>query len=130
MNWVYNAGTETPQQVPVVEQVNSETGLPSSPLGLDGGSTPQRTVSPPPPQSVISQTKYLEVGQSSVTLTIFTAEVDVNLTQKLSAELHRSTKKNPPPAIKYEFIYVCCLPFVSIIGGANMPSRRGGMSMM
>jgi len=106
MNWVYSTGTEKPKQVPVIEQIKPKTGFFSSLFGLGGGNTPQRTPSPLPPQPVISEAEYLKIGQSSVVLTIFTAEVDVKLSQKISAELHRSTKKNPPRALKYELIYV------------------------
>ena len=111
MNWVYSTGTEKPKQIPVIEQIKSATGISSSPLGLGGSGAPRRAASPPPPQTVISEAGYLKVGQSSVTLTIFTAEVDVNLSEKLSAEIRRSTKKNPPSALKYEFIYVRRPPF-------------------
>jgi hypothetical protein len=49
----------------------------------------------------------------NVTLTVFTAEVDVKVDEKLSAELRRSTKKNPPSRLKYSLIYVgvslCCI---------------------
>ena len=106
MNWVYSTGTEKPKQAPVVEQIKSKTGFFSSLFGLGGSNTPQRAPSPLPPQPAINEAEYLKVGQSSVVLTIFTAEVDVKLSQKVSAEIHRSTKKNPPRALKYELIYV------------------------
>jgi len=106
MNWVYSTGTEKPKQVPAIEQIKPKTGFFSSLFGLGGISTPQRAPSPLPPQPAINEVEYLKVGQSSVVLTIFTAEVDVKLSQKISAELHRSTKKNPPRALKYELIYV------------------------
>ena len=109
MNWVYSTGTERPKQVPV-EQTKHKAGFFSSLFGLGGGSTPQRAASPLPPQPVINEVEYLKVGQSSVVLTIFTAEVEVKLSQKISTELHRSTKKNPPRALKYELIYVRCSP--------------------
>ena len=73
MNWVYSTGTEKPKQVPVVEQIKSETGFFSSLFGLGGSSTPQRAPSPLPPQPAINEAEYLKVGQSSVVLTIFTA---------------------------------------------------------
>ena len=107
MNWVYSTGTEKPKPVPVIEQIKPKTGFFSSLFGLGGNSsTPSRAASPLPPQPVIDEAEYLKVGQSSVVLTIFTAEVDVKLSQKISTELHRSTKKNPPRALKYELIYV------------------------
>ena len=106
MNWVYSTGTEKPKQVPVIEQTKPKTGFFSSLFGLGGSNTPQRAPSPLPPQPAIKEAEYLRVGQSNVVLTIFTAEVDVKLSQKISAELHRSTKKNPPRSLKYELIYV------------------------
>jgi len=106
MNWVYSTGTEKPKQVPLIEQIKPKTGFFSSLFGLGGNSTPQRAPSPLPPQPAIKEAEYLKVGQSNVVLTIFTAEVDIKLSQKISAELHRSTKKNTPRSLKYELIYV------------------------
>ena len=105
MKWVYSAGTEKPKPVQVIEQIKPKTGFFSSLFGFNG-STPQRVPSPLPPQPVINEAEYLKVDQSSVVLRIFTAEVDIKLSQKISAELHRSTKKNPPRTLKYELIYV------------------------
>jgi len=129
MNWVYSTGTEKPEQVPAIEQTKHKAGFFSSLFGLGGGSTPQRAASPLPPQPVINEAEYLKVGQSSVVLTIFTAEVEVKLSQKISVELHRSTKKNPPRALKYELIYVC-RPLKPVTRCANNPFRLGRTSMM
>ena len=107
MNRVYSAGTETPEQIPVVEQIKPKAKFSSLLPGSLWSSTSRRTASPLHSQSVTAEVGHLEVGRSSVVLTIFTAEVNVSLSQKLSAELHRSTKKNPPRALKYELIYVC-----------------------
>lgn len=125
MKWVYSVGTEKPKPVPVVEQAKLKTGFFSSLFGFGGG-TPQRVPSPLPPQPIIDEAEYLKVDQSSVVLRIFMAEVDVKLTQKISAELHRSTKKNPPRALKYELIYVS-RPFTApIIKEVNSLSDRKG----
>ena len=130
MNWVYSTGTEKPRQTSIVEQTKHKTGFFSSLFGLGGSSTPQRAPSPLPPQPVINEAEYLKVGKSSVVLTIFTAEVDVKLNQKISAELHRSTKKNPPRALKYELIYVR-YPFpIPVARNVDIPFRRGRTSMM
>jgi Protein of unknown function (DUF3684) len=48
----------------------------------------------------------LSIDETSVSLSIFSADVAVRLDRKLSVELHRSTKKNPPNKLKYELIYV------------------------
>jgi len=79
MNWVYLTGTEKPRQAPVAGRSQSE---------------------------VVDDAWYLEVGQSSIVLTIFTADVDVKLSKKMLVELNRLTKKNPPHVLKYELIYV------------------------
>lgn len=123
MKWVYSAGTEKPKPVPVIEQIKPKTGF-FSLFGFGGG-TPQRIPSPLPPQPVINETEYLKVDQSSVVLRIFTAEVDVKLSQKISAELHRSTKKNPPRAVKYELIYVG-YPLLSLLPKRLTPLFRQG----
>ncbi|KAH9177930.1 hypothetical protein EDB89DRAFT_1844068, partial [Lactarius sanguifluus] len=43
---------------------------------------------------------------SSVVLTIFTANVDVRLDKKMTAELLRATKKIPPSRLRYELTYM------------------------
>ena len=107
MNSVYSSGAGEYKQVPTVEQSKHQAGFFPSLFRLGKSSTSQRAAPPPPPQPVINEVRCLEVGQYSVALTIFAAEVDVKLSQKMSAELRRSTKKNPPCALKYELIYVC-----------------------
>jgi len=101
MNWVHLTGTEKFGQALVAGRVE-----------------------------VFDDAWYLEVGQSSVVLTIFTAEVDVKLSEKMSAELHRSTKKNPPRALKYELIYVRHLLPTPVTEYVDMILRRGRTSTM
>jgi Protein of unknown function (DUF3684) len=48
----------------------------------------------------------LEVNETSVSLAIFGADVDVKLDKKMRNELLRSTKKNPPAKLRFELIYV------------------------
>ena len=103
MNWVYTTRTDELMQAPVAELI---------------------------PPGAVDNAEYLEVGQSSVMLSIFTAEVDVKLSEKISAELHRSTKKNPPRALKYELIYVRHLIPTLVTGYADVALRRGRTSMM
>ncbi|KAH9934863.1 uncharacterized protein B0H18DRAFT_1114703 [Fomitopsis serialis] len=45
------------------------------------------------------------VTETSVMLSIFSADVSVKLDQKLRSELHRSTKKNPPANMNLNLIY-------------------------
>jgi len=53
-----------------------------------------------------SSPNHLEANSSNIVLTIFAANVDVRLDKKMTAELLRSTKKNPPSRLRYELIYV------------------------
>jgi len=103
MNWVYSTGTENPRQALVTEEIMPE---------------------------IVDDAEYLEVGQSSVVLTIFTAEVDANLSEKMKAELYRSTKKNPPRTLKYELIYVRHFLLIPLTGYTDMYSRPGRTSTM
>ena len=125
---VYSTGAEKPKQVPVVEQIDHRTASSFSPFGLGGSNNSQHAVSPPP-QPVANKVNNLKAGRYSAVLTIFTAEVDVELSEKLSVELRRSTKKNPPRELKYEFIYVCH-PLISVIMGINLLFRWGRTSIM
>ena len=128
MNWVYSAATEKPERDPVVEQIGLEAGFTSSLPGPDGSYTSKQTEYQQP-QLVTGGVGHLEVGRYSIVLTIFTAEVDVNLSKKLLAELHRSTKKNPPRALKYELIYVRHSP-TPATRNADMLSRWGRTNTM
>jgi hypothetical protein len=57
-------------------------------------------------QKAKERADMLTVGETSVALSIFSADVNVVLEKKMAAELFRSTKKNPPGKLKYELIYV------------------------
>jgi hypothetical protein len=48
----------------------------------------------------------LEAVSSNIVLTIFAANVDVRVDEKMTVELLRATKKNPPSRLRYELIYV------------------------
>lgn len=52
------------------------------------------------------QRRLLQVNETSVTLSVFSAEVNVRLDERMKKELLRATKKNPPTSMKYELIYV------------------------
>lgn len=107
MRWVYNSGSEKPPPPPTVStKPASQGGFFSSMFSaFGGGVTPQRTPTPLPvvPAKVVNPRT---ISDTSVSLTIFAADVDVKLDKKIAAELHRSTKKNPPSKMKYELIYV------------------------
>ena len=129
MDRVYSIGMKKPKQVSATNKTKSKTRFFSSPIRLGRNSAPQRAPSPPPPQPATNEAEYLKVDQSSAALTIFTAEVDVKLSQEISVHLHRSMKKNPPRVLKYELIYVSP-PSTSVFRDVNMLFRWGRTSMM
>ncbi|KAG1726435.1 uncharacterized protein EDB91DRAFT_1263755 [Suillus paluster] len=105
MHAVYDLGTQKPPVVPVEEPRRpvSHGGFFSSLLSTFT-SHHQAVVAKPLLQPQI-QKDPMGVYSSSVTLTMFNADVDVKLDKKLQSELHRSTKKNPPNHLNYSLIY-------------------------
>jgi ribosomal protein L31E len=108
LRWVYSTGSEKPPPPPVAKQTKPaiQGGFFSSIFSTrSAGSTPRRSVInlPAIPADVVDP---LTVNETNVVLSIFSADVDVRLDKKIAAELHRSTKKNPPSKLKYELIYV------------------------
>jgi len=116
MKWIYASGTEKKRQT--IAKVNKPTGPISGGFfsslfsSLSGTSTPQRTSTPSlplPPKPV----DYLSINETSVSLSIYSASIQVRLDKKLASEIQRSTKKNPPSKMKFELIYVCfCVNFL------------------
>lgn len=104
MRWVYSVGSEKPLPVTSKPAKSQGGGFFSSLFGL-GSSTPQR-VATPQPVTPAPDVDLTEINESSVRLSIFAANVDVRLDKKMTAELLRSTKKNPPSKVKFELIYV------------------------
>ena len=121
MRWVYSAGTEKPKLISVTDQMKPSPSFFSF-LGF-GGNTPRRAPSPSPLLG-LTEADYLEVEQSNVMLTIFTAEVDVNLPPEISEGLRKSMKKEPPLTLEYDMIYVSYLPqYRSQL--ISFPDRKG-----
>lgn len=105
MHAVYAVGTERRPLLEVLEPRRTRGGFFSSLVSaFTSQSTPQPETPALPPQPPKDPT---ELHEMSVTLTVFTAEADVKVDKKVSAELLRSTKKNPPARLKYDLIYVC-----------------------
>jgi Protein of unknown function (DUF3684). len=48
----------------------------------------------------------LTMTTASIALTVFSAEVDAHLDEKLAQELRRAMMKSPPRKLRYELIYV------------------------
>jgi hypothetical protein len=106
VRWVYNVGSEKPSatsRTDTLEKATHQTNGFFSPQS-DGFETWTPEVTP----SMVSKesTDLLEAYSSNIVLTIFTANVDVRLDKKMTEELLRSTKKNPPSRLRYELIYV------------------------
>ena len=111
MQWVYMAGSEKPQpkkEPPKPAAGGGGGGFFSSLFSsFTSSSQPSRTMTPAPTPPPVPKVDPKTIVESSVVLSIFTADVIVKLDQKMISELHRSTKKNPPTRMKYELIYVC-----------------------
>lgn len=109
MRWVYSSGSENPRRTPVSKTFKSmgAKGFFSS-LFTSFSASSQRsdTIPPAAREEVVNP---LSIDETNVSLSIFSADVVVRLDRKLSIELHRATKKNPPNKLKYELIYVSVL---------------------
>ena len=123
MQWVYAAGSSTVAKRRLLSPAARETrkavasgffsGLSSF---FGGGATPQRSPSPAPEVPIRSHSleqeeadetrRLLQVNTTGVVLTVFSADVDVTLDERMRKELLRATKKNAPQRMKYELIYV------------------------
>ena len=105
LHWVYISGTEKrPPPPPVVKPAPKSGGGFLSLFGF--GSRASTPAPPPPPPEPEKTIDPLTINKTSVTLSIFSAAIDVKLDAKTSSELQRSTKKRPPAKMKYDLIYV------------------------
>lgn len=113
MKWVHSSPSPKPApSKPVVV-------APQAAVSAFFGKLVSTFSAPAPPPPVIRETIRLEdllaVKESSVDLTIFSAEVAVRLDKKLTSDLQRSTKKNPPSRLKYELVYVSAILVTCIL---------------
>ncbi|EDR11411.1 uncharacterized protein LACBIDRAFT_313549 [Laccaria bicolor S238N-H82] len=107
MKWVYTSGSEKfrttapAKPAKIIGQGSFFSSLFSS---LSGGTTIQRTnVALPSEPATVFDAR--EINETSVSLTIFSAHIGVQLEKRVATELYRSTKKNPPTNMKFELIY-------------------------
>jgi len=105
MKWIYTSGTRRKTQ-PALKQ-SQTAGFFSSLYSSLARGTNGRTLPSHVPEAE-NPMNPLEITQTGVSLSIFSATVQVNLNKKMTAELVRSTKKNPPSKMKFELIYVGC----------------------
>ena len=107
LRWVYATGSErlVPTKPLPPKPASISHNFFSSFLSSFVAPSPSRTPEPSLfPQE--SNTELLASMESSVVLSVFSAQVDVNLDQKMLTELERATKKRPPKTTTYSLIYV------------------------
>jgi hypothetical protein len=109
MRWIYTSGTRK-QSISKTTKSIPTAGFFSSLYSsfAKGGNSASRAPILPVAEAETPINPH-EITQTGVSLSIFSATVQVNLDKKMTAELVRSTKKNPPSKMKFELIYVCLL---------------------
>jgi Protein of unknown function (DUF3684) len=104
VRWVYNVGSEKPSTSSRTDTLEKATHQTS------GFFSPQfersKASSTPAPMVPKEPINLFEATSSNIVLTIFAANVDVQLGKKMTAELLRSTLKKPPGRLRYELIFV------------------------
>jgi hypothetical protein len=102
VRWVYTVGIEKSSAISKTDTLKTgshhflpffdDIESPSTPQGAQA--VPEESINPS------------EAKSSNIVLTIFAANVDVRLDEKMTVELQRATKKNSPSRLRYELIYV------------------------
>lgn len=130
MKWIYTSGTERKRQnvQKAVKTPGAGSFFSSLFSSLSGSSTPQKTQVALP--VVEEKIDHLAISETSVSLSVYSASILVRLDKKLSSEIQRSTKKNPPPKMKFELIYVCSFRCSSLDGPKLTIYRQRRMNMM
>ncbi|KAJ8522756.1 hypothetical protein ONZ45_g741 [Pleurotus djamor] len=102
MRLVYSSGSEKPAVPTALKPLQKAPGFFSSLFqSFAAPSTPQ----PLPTSLPRDPTDDYKPVTTDITLSIFSADVEVRLTKKVGDELLRATKKKPPAKVKYELIY-------------------------
>jgi Protein of unknown function (DUF3684) len=104
VRWVYTVGIEKPSDISKTDtlKTGSHHFLPLFD-GIESESSSTLEGAPAVPEESIN---LLEAKSSNIVLTIFAANVDVRLDEKMTVELLSATKKNSPSRLRYELIYV------------------------
>ncbi|KAL6309180.1 hypothetical protein BKA93DRAFT_925530 [Sparassis latifolia] len=107
MQWVYMAGTENPPPKVVAKPSSAGAGGFFSSLfsSFAGGTALQRSVTPAPVADVTEDIDPTTINEMSVVLSTFSADIGVQLDNKIRSELDRATKKNSPTKMSYALIY-------------------------
>jgi hypothetical protein len=104
VRWVYNVNSKTPNirfRRDALKTAKHQTNGFFSPQSdpFEASSTPAQLL----PKEPIN---LFEATSSNIVLTIFAANVEVRLDNKMTGKLLRSTLKKPPSRLGYELIYV------------------------
>lgn len=122
MRCVYVLGTSKPKRntahkANAPQTTTSTAGFFSSLFSSFGGAPAK----PPKPLPIVDQAeleakekarlaeeqkKLMQMSDRSVTLSVFSANINVTLDDKIRKELQRATKKNPPSSTRLELIFV------------------------
>ncbi|KAF9529296.1 hypothetical protein CPB83DRAFT_906254 [Crepidotus variabilis] len=105
MKWIYLSGTEKkPRPEHAFSKPTTSKGGFFSSLFSSLASAPAtpRALTPAVPVEVVNP---LDISYTGVSLSVFSASIQVQVDKKTTAELVRSTKKNPPSKMKFELIY-------------------------
>ncbi|KAF8894925.1 hypothetical protein CPB84DRAFT_1816083 [Gymnopilus junonius] len=129
MKWIYTSGTEKKRITlsKANKTVASGGGGFFSSLfsSFASAPTPQSVATPLPPPPPVDQ---LAINEISVSLSIYSASIQVRLDKKLSSEIQRSTKKNPPTRMKFELIYTAKDEYdASLEEEARQPEATGSI---
>jgi hypothetical protein len=127
LRWVYDTGTEKrPPPSDKASKPAPVTSFFSSLFSFASAPSPTPTpVAPPEPEK-----DPLEALVSSVQLSVFAAQVAVQLDKRMSTELERATKKKPPATSTYQLIYVSVCSFVLHFNTSDRFFRQERMSTM
>jgi hypothetical protein len=115
---------------------NSSTSRPALFNSNSGRSTPlsHRPVPSLPSTEKVDVKKVAadqrKVVESSVLLSVFTAEANVKLDQKMEVELERATKKRAPPSVKVGLIYVSYIQLLFMYLYTDLSFRLARTSTM
>jgi hypothetical protein len=128
VRWVYNVGSKNPFITYGADTLKITTHQTSG--FLSPQSDPFEASSTPAPILPKEPINLLEATSASIVLTIFAANVEVQLDKKMTGELLRSTLKKPPNQLRYELIYVSSTALQCVLDiGSQFFLRRGRKNM-
>ena len=108
IQWVYNAGSEEPSPRPRTDTLETATYQAGGFFSRFFSSQSDMFKEPSTPAPIVPKEpiKVFKAISSNISLTIFAANVEARLDDKMTGELLRSTLKKPPSRLRYELIYV------------------------